>query len=330
MLVRHNEALEALVGNWPPIDPAMLVKAPGMPIDSFARKAAMPPHSIDRVFRSETGDFIAIGCLPEGATDPTDTLFLAEFVRQGVETIARTLLGMAPEDVFVLKTVDVKRAEDLAKAQIAGGAQAVIMLPKDGVRYRADGSAYAVDGPVYCYLSDQSAALLGGTVAFLKPEDYATLRGAPFSAGFGYPTGHVEPLFPSCVGRVRQTDVLIGRVHRHVGGVSATMVPQYPQAYFDRPLDHYPGMMMAEAARQLAVYATYLVRDVVPLQIQVGSIRMSFDSFAELDTPPVLHAAVKRVRPGGQTISVRVRQNRIERARFEIATNFNTRRGGAS
>lgn len=108
------------------------------------------------------------------------------------------------------------------------------------------------------------------------------------------------------------------------------MVPQYPQAYFDRPLDHYPGMMMAEAARQLAVYATYLVRDVVPLQIQVGSIRMSFDSFAELDTPPVLHAAVKRVRPGGQTISVRVRQNRIERARFEIATNFNTRRGGAS
>ncbi len=329
MQIRHQETFEALVGNWSPFEIGALDTAPALPVETPVRKGTMPPHRIEKVLRSETGYYIAIGKLPdpsEALPDVTDTLFLAEFVRQAIETIARTMLGMVAEDVFVLKAVDVKRSDSIAGPVNETRTEAVIVLPEKGVRWRADGSAYAVDGPVYCYLGAQSGALFGGTVAFLKPGDYAALRGV--GGSFGFPKGHTEPLFPSCVGKMRQADVLIGQVRRHRDGLSARIVPQNPQAYFDRALDHYPGMMMAEAARQLAVYSTCLDRDVLPGQVRVTLIRMGFSSFAELATPPFLHATVKRTRQGGQTIIVEVRQSRNVRARFEIATTFVTNHGG--
>jgi hypothetical protein len=65
-------------------------------------------------------------------------------------------------------------------------------------------------------------------------------------------------------------------------------VPRPHPAFFDRPLDHYPGMLLAEAARQLA--ASSLAADVhVPVtSVCTDYAAMDFVSFAELDTPPTM------------------------------------------
>ncbi len=332
MQPRHPRPPEALSESWPPFATAAIADAPALSVDRGTQTAGMPSHSIERVLVSEAGDFIAIGRLPaaDEGVDVTDALFLAEFVRHAIEVIARSMLGMQPEDVFVLKSIALHCSDDLAGYRPNAASRAIIILPGTGVRRRPDRSAYAADGPVYCYLDSHAAAAFGGTVAFLTPDHYAVLRRADGDVGFGFPRGHVEPLVPSCLGKLHQRDVLIGCLRRRRAGLTAKIVPQAPQAFFDRPLDHYPGMMMAEAARQLAIRSASLSREnLLPHQMRVTSIRMTFNSFAELDRPPFLHAAISQSREGGQTILVQARQGRNERARFDIDMSFIPKNGGA-
>jgi len=67
------------------------------------------------------------------------------------------------------------------------------------------------------------------------------------------------------------------------------IVPTAPPRHFDRPLDHYPGLMMASAARQFAVAALAHRIGVDPANLRVAEESHEFFEFVELTEIPTLN-----------------------------------------
>lgn len=307
-----------------------------VPVDANHADLPLHPHPFHKVYQSASGDYVAVGKLPmrhryfnDGPDGATDPLYLAEFIRQGVEVISRALLDVPFENAFILKKTKLamdplfQRADDFAELDH------IVVLPKSQVRRRGDGTAYAADGPFICLAEDQQIAIYEGTVAFLKPAAYVSLRGGDNAPECGTPQGWVEPLDPVCVGKRKGENVLIGSATRQDQCMTALLTPQARPPFFDRPLDHYPGMMMAEAARQLIVYMAFLTNDVLPDQVHVTSIDMDFQSFAELNVQPVLTAVATSKPAQLQDFEVTVKQADVVRARFAIQTHFERQTRGA-
>jgi hypothetical protein len=92
-----------------------------------------------------------------------------------------------------------------------------------------------------------------------------------------------SPADPSSVGRTRTENVVIGSPDHDVEGGSASaplVVDIGHAALFDHPLDHLPGGLIMEAARQLslAIADSHASGLVGPSWLKVG-----FQSFAEMD-----------------------------------------------
>lgn len=67
------------------------------------------------------------------------------------------------------------------------------------------------------------------------------------------------------------------------------IVPTAPPRHFDRPLDHYPGLMMASAARQFAVAALAHRTGADPANLRVAEESHEFFEFVELTEIPTLN-----------------------------------------
>jgi hypothetical protein len=244
------------------------------------------------------GSLVALGGLPaltrffnDSVTPGSDALAMAEFIRQGVEVIAHALLGVPLTSHFVLRSVELELACPRPAAIGDPAAPAVITLLDRQVRRGGSGLAYAARGPVYCRVGGRLAARLDGTFAFLSREAYGELRSAA-GARPGLPGGAAVPAGPAIVGRQFRENVLITEPAGPPRQARCLVVPQPHPAFFDRPLDHYPGMMIAEAARQLAVSSLAAVAGLPAGSVRTDGAAQDFVSFAELD--PLVSLAVTR------------------------------------
>ena len=156
----------------------------------------------------------------------------------------------------------------------------------------------------------QDAASAGGTSAGL-PKVVRV---------WGTPYGHVQAAPASLCGVSDASQVLIGDVHhedtthgtetaqkqteeprekaserplQNPPGTPALaqcrIVPTAPPRHFDRPLDHYPGLMMASAARQFAVAALAHRIGADPANLRVAEESHEFFEFVELTEIPTLN-----------------------------------------
>jgi len=306
------------------------------PVNEGRADLPLHPHPFREVYETLNGDYVAVGRLPardgylsDGPDGATDPLYLAEFIRQGIEVISRVLLNVPFENTFILKKTKLTMDPLFDRSDDFADMDHMVVLPSSQIRRRRDCTAYAADGPFICLTEDQAIAIYDGTVAFLKPASYKTLRGGDNAPDYGDPQGWVEPLDPFCIGKHHAENVLIGSVARQEDGMTAKLTPQVRSPFFDRPLDHYPGMMMAEAARQLVVYMASLTSNVLPDQVRVTSIDMDFQSFAELNVQPTLRAIATGKQSQAQDFEVTVSQADVARARFVIQTRFDLQTGGA-
>jgi hypothetical protein len=79
-------------------------------------------------------------------------------------------------------------------------------------------------------------------------------------------------------GRENHRNVVIGPVRRHDGGATADLVADTAHPFlFDHPLDHAPGNLLIEAARQTAVAL------LAPHPPRLSAVSSTFDRFVELD-----------------------------------------------
>ncbi|MFE0649499.1 ScbA/BarX family gamma-butyrolactone biosynthesis protein [Streptomyces sp. NPDC059534] len=129
------------------------------------------------------------------------------------------------------------------------------------------------------------------------PAVYRRLRGPYADAAGSGPRALPPPKPPQYVGRDAFDDVVL----------SCTSTPRMWQlradtahpVLFDHPVDHVPGMLLLEGARQAAM-ATAHPRPVIPVSMDIGFVR-----YVELDAPCLLRARPLPAAPG-ESARVRV------------------------
>jgi hypothetical protein len=234
--------------------------------------------------------------------------------RQAVEGLARQRLGVAKSDHFILRSVQLRHTTDnefLSKAQ---DELIQVYVPKAGIRRRSSGECYAISGKTVCKVSGQHVAWGGGAGVFVCPESFENLRTGDERRFWGRPHSECVPLDPEVLGLDDGDDVLIGDVTVNVSHTTCRIVPSERGRYFDRPLDHYPGLMLADGARQLALLAA-ASRSASPVtQFACTSEAHDFLLFTELATPPTLTAETIVASPGTTRVRVLTNQHGSVRA----------------
>ncbi len=123
------------------------------------------------------------------------------------------------------------------------------------------------------------------------------------------PAGRPGRLDKKLVHKWQEENVFVSRIEQVSNGDEDNFVVQlYLEAdhpfFFEHPLDHYPGLMLVEAARQAATALTHIFYG-VPLDSMyiLQGLSVDFTAFAELNEPVFVLSKVtdKRLRQGQLT-----------------------------
>ncbi|MFC8428989.1 ScbA/BarX family gamma-butyrolactone biosynthesis protein [Streptomyces sp. NPDC057253] len=206
-----------------------------------------------------------------------EPLLAAETVRQCGALLAHTAYQAPIGHQFVLRELQVDtRPEHLAVG--AGPAEPVVDITVDEVRHRA-GRPAALSYDAVVRLGPERVATGRIAVSWTKEAVYRRLRGGRTAdvGALRLPQPPPTPLPADTVGRALDADVLLSPADRPDRW--RLRVDTAHPVFFDHPLDHIPGMLLLEAARQ-AVRAHGGADGPLP-----ASFHATFHQFAELDRP---------------------------------------------
>ena len=225
-----------------------------------------------------------------------DSMVVLETMRQAGICGAHLLYEVPTDAQFVMANIGYHWQDARAPLSVTAPADITCQLTYTDLRRRRG----AVDGfAVAASFSHQGAAFAEahGRGRILTASQYGALRSrrpvgdpaAPFVGEVCHPA-------PAAVGRRREEDVAIA-----VDGQGRVLVslrhPAHP-VYYDHPLDHVPGLLLAEAAQQAARLHTGWVDRVL-----VGC-----ELFSAAFTEPDLPASVECAVAGDECVDFVVRQ----------------------
>lgn len=213
-------------------------------------------------------------------SDHHDPLIAAETIRQAGSLLAHAVFGVPFGRHFLMWEL----AFDTEPGELrVGGAPAALDIDVTctDVQKRGDdltGMRYET-----VVRRDGRTAVTGAaSFTCITPAVYRRLRKGRHDPAGIRPLPLTAPVPPQSVGRLSPTDVVLspgGAPHRW-----RLRVDTGHPVLFDHPVDHVPGMLLMEAARQAS--AAVLGR---PGFRPVG-VRTEFDRYAELDQPCVIAA----------------------------------------
>ncbi|GGT11005.1 ScbA/BarX family gamma-butyrolactone biosynthesis protein [Streptomyces chromofuscus] len=208
-----------------------------------------------------------------------EPLLVVETVRQSGTLIAHTEYGVPLGHHFVLQEFDVDTSpEHLAVGPVP--AEPVVDVRFVEVRHRAGrpaGARYTAD----VLLDGVRVATAGVAFSCVAESVYRRLRGGRTPATVSAPP--LPPgLPPQTVGRALPADVVLAPADRRDRWW--LRIDTAHPVFFDHPLDHAPGMLLLEAARQAA-------RVRAPEPVRPASFRSVFHRYAELDEPVRIEAS---------------------------------------
>ncbi|MFB8392630.1 ScbA/BarX family gamma-butyrolactone biosynthesis protein [Streptomyces yangpuensis] len=148
----------------------------------------------------------------------------------------------------------------------------------------------------------QVVATGGGSLSCMAPAVYERVRGDHTLGGGWYQLPLISPAAPQSVGRMSPMDVVLSPTPDQARW-QLRVDTRHP-VLFEHPVDHVPGMVLIEAARQAT--ASVLGRSsYLPL-----SIANEFKRYAELDSPCMIEAVKLSTPPGGgERVLVTARQD---------------------
>jgi 2-oxo-3-(phosphooxy)propyl 3-oxoalkanoate synthase len=211
-----------------------------------------------------------------------DLLLVAEVCRQAVAAITHTLLDVPLTAKFVITEMTVS----LHRRSALSGPEGVVRFVPGRERRRKDGSLRAVNGRALCTVGGVHAATFEGVVIFLPEDAYETVRDAA-NPPRPYDGPRAEP---TAVGRRDRRNVVITPP---VGGRAELVADPADSNFFDHELDHLPGMLLLEAARQLGTHAAALDTGLAATELVAVACGGKFSDFAEFGTPVTLGATVE-------------------------------------
>ncbi|MEU7572024.1 AfsA-related hotdog domain-containing protein [Micromonospora sp. NPDC049240] len=254
--------------------------------------------------------FVAAALLPAGhphytghtgaANRRLDPLLLVECCRQAETYAAHVLFDVEPRAAFVLRgwSAELFRPGFAAVVRDAtSGPTELRMTVTTGVPRRVGGRVRGLDYEFTLRVAGHRIGVVRLAVGYLAPEAYTVVRSRgrggppPTSSRLG-PAAVVGGLTaPDRVGRRRATDTVLLDVRTAERAVTAGLrVPVENISFFDHDHDHVPGMVLLEAARQVATLATAHWGGDAPDRTVMSRMAASFAAYAELDQPVTLTA----------------------------------------
>ncbi|WP_063726829.1 ScbA/BarX family gamma-butyrolactone biosynthesis protein [Streptomyces sp. RTd22] len=249
------------------------------------------------------GHFVAAAQIPPSHayytdhTDrsPIDPLLLLECCRQAETHAVHAHFGAPRDTVFILQSWSM-RLPGAATVRIGPGpAELVMDVTTRDSRWR-DGTLLATTYVMRLSMAGQYLGEVSLRAAYMPGGTYAAMRTRrrgstpPTSDAFRYLRAGT-PVPPGRVGRTREENVVLLDAVTGPGSVSARLRPagEHP-SLFDHPLDHFPGMVLMEAGRQLGLlHAAEHTRD-TGRPWALTELAASFQTYAELDSPLLLTA----------------------------------------
>lgn len=231
----------------------------------------------------------------DGGHDP---LLVAETIRQSGLLLAHTEFNVPLGYQFLMwdLSVDVRPEHLLVDTTPAAPVIEVACMDIN----RRGNSISGLHLKVVIRRDGQVAATGAATFSCTSPAVYRRLRAARIGDGIPTPLPLTSPLAPQDVGRLSPTDVVLSPLAEQ-GRWQLRVDTRHP-VLFDHPLDHVPGMLLMEAARQAS--AVFLGRPCLPV-----GLTNEFARYAELDAPCVIEVcALPRDDRGRERLLVTGRQ----------------------
>lgn len=217
-----------------------------------------------------------------------DPLLLVETIRQATLAIAHQVFEVPQEVCFVLQDISFDISEQGLRVDDRPTNLLLTAVPQDVIRRGSGIAGMTIEFD--CVRDVERVG--GGTIRWrcVSPQSYARLRGRWFGAQ-PVDAPLPSPVPPFLVGRYLDSDVVLCKSPLDNEWL-LRVDPGHP-VMFDHEVDHVPGMMIMEAARQAAQLVTGRA-DAVPL-----AGRFSFAHYVEFDEPCVAAADVRYGDPHG-------------------------------
>ncbi|WP_405620683.1 ScbA/BarX family gamma-butyrolactone biosynthesis protein [Streptomyces sp. NBC_00076] len=209
-----------------------------------------------------------------------DPLLVVETVRQSGTLIAHAEYDVPLDHHFVLHEFDV---DTFPQYLAVGAVPAELTVDVDfvDVQYRGRRPVGARYTAQVLRGGERVATATRVVFTCISEPVYRRLRGGRTAATVApFPLPPALP--PAGVGRALPADVVLAP-SGHPGRWQLRVDTAHP-VFFDHPLDHVPGMLLLEAARQAVRAHTSGARSPV-------SFRITFDRYAELDEPAWIETA---------------------------------------
>jgi len=231
-----------------------------------------------------------------------DPVLLLEAARQAALAGAHAFFGIPADHKFILTYLRIH----LIRPQLltVGGSPLNLAMEVTVTDRRVrDGRVTGLDQSFDFSVGGTRIGWAGVGLRFRDPAGYRELRlrnrdGAelPTSAGWAAQPG--TPAAPHLVGRSNPGNVVLLDPELRDGSAHAVLrVPGDHPSLFDHPQDHLPGMVLAEAARQLALFTAHDSRGISTAKSVLVDLNVTFAKFGELEPATVLLATPGQEQP---------------------------------
>jgi hypothetical protein len=228
-----------------------------------------------------------------------DPLLLLEASRQTGLAIAHRFCGVPFDYKFILTRLAI-RIEQLSTIVVNSRPGQLMVTARIIDQRTRDGMVTGLE--LHIELTELATGRIGSAhvgLRFRSSHGYHELRsrnrgGAALPSTATYqPSITALPAIPAVVGRKDPRNVIVSQPTTVDGVVVAdVLLPTAHPSMFDHPQDHIPGMVLIEAARQVAIAGVADRHGFDPSRIQVIATTAEFTKFAELEPTTRLIAMV--------------------------------------
>lgn len=234
-------------------------------------------------------------------SDALDPLMLLEACRQAGLYASHRYEGVPRENKFILTHLNFTRHDTGPAVRLPD------RLVMDAVvtnRLLRDGEVRGIDLELTLLMPGGVVGVVDLGLRYRSQESYRALRlrsrdARELESTELFQPRHVtSPAAPRTVGRHRRENVVIGDLRRGEGFVQSVLrLPASHASMFDHAQDHIPGMVLAEAVRQLAVLAGHDQHGWPVHRSRLDQLHTTFLRFGELEPSTLLHATVGAAQP---------------------------------
>ncbi|MFF3245338.1 ScbA/BarX family gamma-butyrolactone biosynthesis protein [Streptomyces sp. NPDC002870] len=227
-----------------------------------------------------------------------DPVLLLEACRQSCLAGAHEFYGVPAGHKFILThlRIQLTRLERIA----VGTAPCALSMRVTVVAHRRrEGRTTGLDYEIGLFVGRIEIGTASVGLRFKSPEDYVELRlknrgGMPLpSSGTHEDTNPARAVDPYLVGRTNPRNVVLADAVAEDDTATAVLrIPGDHPSMFDHPQDHLPGMVIAEAARQIALLTALEARGMSPSKTLPTALSVVFSQFGELEKTTVITSQV--------------------------------------